>query len=120
MSDQIKEVSDAQFESAVLKSEKPVLVDFWAPWCGPCKAITPMVAALADQYGEQMTFMKCNIDDNPQVPKSFGIKSIPTLIIFSQGKPVDTIVGMVARNALEEKIKNALAGKAGSSPFVMR
>ena len=120
MSDNIKEVSDEEFESEVLKAKKTVLIDFWAPWCGPCKAITPMVEELANQYSEQMTFMKCNIDENPEIPKSYGIKSIPTLMIFKEGKLADTIVGMVARNTLEEKIKNTLEGKAGSSPFIMR
>jgi thioredoxin 1 len=115
----IREVSDAEFETTVLKAEKPVLIDFWAPWCGPCKAISPMVTELADQYGERLVFMKCNIDENPELPRSYGIKSIPTLMIFNQGKPVESIIGMVSRNSLEEKIENTLAGKAGSSPFIM-
>jgi len=120
MSDQITDISDGLFESEVLKAERPVLIDFWAPWCGPCKAIAPVVAELAGQYGEQMLFMKCNVDENPEMPKSYGIRSIPTLMIFNQGKPVESIVGITSRNSLEDKIKNTLDGKAGSSPFIMR
>jgi thioredoxin 1 len=88
----------------VLQSEKPVLVDFWAPWCGPCRAIAPLVEELASSYGDKVKFTKCNVDDNPATPVKYGIKSIPTLIFFKEGKVVDKIIGMVAKSKLEEMI----------------
>jgi len=117
MADSFMEITDENFESEVEKSEKPVIVDFWAPWCGPCKAIGPMLEDLAGSYGEEMVFSKCNVDDNPVTPGKFGIKSIPTLIFFKDGKVMEQITGMVARQKVEDSIKGVLAGK-GSSPFV--
>ena len=83
MSDTIIHTTDASFEADVLQSELPTLVDFWAPWCGPCKAIGPMLDELASTYGEQVKFTKCNVDDNPVTPGKFGIKAIPTLSIHN-------------------------------------
>jgi len=117
MADSFMEITDENFESEVEKSEKPVIVDFWAPWCGPCKAIGPMLEDLAGSYGEEMVFSKCNVDDNPVTPGKFGIKSIPTLIFFKDGKVMEQITGMVARQKVEDSIKGVLAGKGGS-PFV--
>ena len=104
MANIIQEVNDSSFDSEVLQSEKPVLVDFWAPWCGPCRAIAPLVEELASSYGDQVKFTKCNVDDNPATPVKYGIKSIPTLIFFKEGKVVDKIIGMVAKSKLEEMI----------------
>ena len=104
MANIIQEVNDSSFDSEVLQSEKPVLVDFWAPWCGPCRAIAPLVEELASSYGDQVKFTKCNVDDNPATPVKYGIKSIPTLIFFKEGKVVDKIIGMVGKSKLEEMI----------------
>jgi len=117
MADSFMEITDENFEAEVVGSEKPVIVDFWAPWCGPCKAIGPMLEDLAVTYGDQMVFSKCNVDDNPVTPGKFGIKSIPTLIFFKDGKVMEQITGMVARQKVEGSIKGVLDGKGGS-PFV--
>jgi thioredoxin 1 len=108
MSEEILEISDSSFDAEVMQSEKPVMVDFWAPWCGPCKAIGPIVEELAGQFGDKVKFAKCNVDDNPVSPGKFGIKAIPTLIFFKQGKVVDQITGMVAKSKLEKSINGML------------
>jgi len=102
----IIEIGDSSFDSEVLQAEKPVLVDFWAPWCGPCRAIAPIVEELAETFGDTVKFTKCNVDENPVTPTKYGIKSIPTLIFFKDGKVLDKIVGIVAKSRLEEMIKN--------------
>ena len=108
MAEGLLEVDDAGFDSQVLQSEKPVLVDFWAPWCGPCRAIAPIVEELAEKFGDQVTFAKCNVDDNPVTPGKYGIKAIPTLIFFKEGQVAEQITGMVARAKLEEAINKVL------------
>jgi len=108
MSEGILEVSDNSFDAEVMQSEKPVLVDFWAPWCGPCKAIGPIVEELAGEFGDKVKFAKCNVDDNPVSPGKFGIKAIPTLIFFKQGKIVDQITGMVAKSKLEKSLNDII------------
>ena len=101
----ILDIDDSSFDSEIVQAEKPAVVDFWAPWCGPCKAIGPVMEELAGSYGEQIKFTKCNVDDNPVTPGKFGIKAIPTLIFFKEGKVVDQITGMVAKSKLEDTIK---------------
>lgn len=108
MAENISEIDDSRFESEVLQSDKPVLVDFWAPWCGPCKAIGPVIEELAADFGEKVKFLKCNVDDNPVTPGKYGIKAIPTLIFFKDGKVADQITGMVAKAKLEESINGII------------
>lgn len=93
MSDTIAAVTDADFESQVLKATKPVLVDFWASWCAPCRMIAPVVEDLAGEMGEQVTILKMDIDANPGTPQQLGIMSIPTLIIFKDGRAAERVVG---------------------------
>jgi thioredoxin 1 len=108
MAEGIIDVDDNGFETDIIQSDKPVMVDFWAPWCGPCKAIGPVVEELASEYGDRVKFAKCNVDDNPVTPGKYGIKAIPTLIFFKEGQVVDQITGMVARTKLEEALSNIL------------
>ncbi len=102
------DINDDSFEKIVLKSDKPVMVDFWAPWCGPCKAIAPTIEALEKEFGDKMTFVKVNVDDNPISPSKYGVQAIPTLIFFKKGEIADQITGMVAKQKLEETIKSVL------------
>lgn len=104
MAKDILEISDSSFESEVLQSDIPVLVDFWAPWCGPCRAIAPVVEELAENFGDRVKFTKCNVDENPTTPTKYGIKSIPTLIFFKDGEIQDKVIGIVAKSRLEEMI----------------
>ena len=108
MAEGILEIDDSNFEAEVLQSDMPVLVDFWAPWCGPCKAIGPLVEDLAKTFGEKIKFAKCNVDNSPVTPSKFGIKAIPTLIFFKAGDVVEQITGMVAKSKLEEAINKLL------------
>jgi thioredoxin 1 len=108
MAQGIMDIDDKSFEAEITQADKPAVVDFWAPWCGPCKAIGPVIEDLAGTYGDQVKFTKCNVDDNPVTPGKFGIKAIPTLIFFKDGKVVDQITGMVAKSKLEDTIKTML------------
>jgi thioredoxin 1 len=108
MAEGILEINDGSFDAEILQSDKPALVDFWAPWCGPCKAIGPVIESLAGTFGDQIKFAKCNVDDNPVTPGKFGIKAIPTLIFFKNGQVVDQITGMVAKTKLEEVIQKVI------------
>jgi thioredoxin 1 len=96
----IQHVSDAEFESRVLQSDLPVLVDFWAEWCGPCKMIAPILDEIADQYAGRLTVAKLNIDDNPITPPRYGIRGIPTLMLFKNGNVEATKVGAVSKSQL--------------------
>jgi len=102
------EITDANFQSEVLNSSVPTLVDFWAVWCAPCRAIAPHVEALAKEYDGKVRVGKCDIDANPNVPSQYDVRSIPTLMVFKDGKVVGQIVGSAPRAKIEELIKKAL------------
>jgi thioredoxin len=108
-SNDVVTLQDATFDQEVLKSDVPVLVDFWAVWCGPCKAIAPAVEELAKQYKGKVKIAKMDVDEHQQVPQQFGIRSIPTLLLFKGGRVVDTIVGAVPKSKLEESLKKAIS-----------
>lgn len=100
-------VNDGEFEAKVEKNELPCLVDFWAPWCGPCKAIGPVIDELAEEYAGKVQIAKMNVDESPATPGKFGIKAIPTLIMFKNGEAVDRITGQVGKAQLKELISKA-------------
>ena len=100
------ELNDNNFDEEVIKSNEPVLVDFWAEWCGPCKMIAPSVENIRSEYEGKLKVGKLDVDSNPNVSSTYGIRSIPTLLIFKNGAPVDQIVGAVAQNVIESKVDN--------------
>ncbi len=101
------EVTDANFQSEVLQADQPVLVDFWAPWCGPCRMLTPVIEELATENAGKAKVVKMNIDDSPTTPAQYGISSIPTLIVFSGGQVVDRFVGVQPKNRLQAALDEA-------------
>ena len=103
------EISDETFDQEVVKADTLVLVDFWADWCGPCKMIAPIVEELAEEYDGRIKFTKLDVDSNPKSATNFGIRGIPTLLIFNDGKPVDQVVGAVSKAALKKRLEEALA-----------
>jgi len=108
VSDLITHVSDAAFEQEVLQSDTPVLLDFWAEWCGPCKAIAPVLDELAKQYEGKLRVVKINIDQNQQTPRTYGVRGIPTLMMFKNGKVEATQIGAVGKSQLTQMIDKAL------------
>ncbi len=109
MSQFVSEVSDANFAAEVLESDKPVLVDFWAPWCGPCRQIAPSVEAVAEKFQGKVKVMKMNVDENLDVPSKYGVKGIPTLLVFSGGQVANGYVGALPQAAISELVEKALA-----------
>ena len=107
--DNVLHVTDANFEQEVMKSTTPVLVDFWAPWCGPCKAIAPMLDQLAGEYAGRLKVVKINVDDNPQAPSRFGVRGIPNLLIVKGGEVKDQIIGAVPKAHLVKALDTAIA-----------
>ena len=105
----ILEVNDANFDQEVLRSAQPVLVDFWAVWCGPCKAIAPIVDGVATAYAGKLKVAKVNVDQNGATPSRYGIRGIPALLFFKDGKVADQIVGYVPKDVIEEKVKKLIA-----------
>lgn len=102
-------ISDDSFKQEVLDSDQPVLVDFWAEWCGPCKLIAPVVDELAHEYDGKVKFAKVNVDESPKTAVEYGIRGIPTMLIFKGGQPVKQIVGAVAKSVLQETLEEATA-----------
>jgi thioredoxin 1 len=101
-------ISDASFDTDVLKSGKPVLVDFWAEWCGPCKMIAPALEEIAQSLGGKITIAKLNIDENPQTPKKYGVRGIPTLMLFKDGQVAATKIGALPKNKLVEWVESVI------------
>jgi thioredoxin 1 len=109
MSEKITHVTDATYQKEVLEASLPVLVDFWAPWCGPCRMIAPIVEELAEEYAGKVLFAKVNTDENPNTPSKLGIRGIPTLILYVGGQEAARMVGFAAKPVLKRKIDEALA-----------
>ncbi|WP_114393267.1 thioredoxin TrxA [Oleisolibacter albus] len=108
MADAISHVTDATFDSNVLKAEGPVLVDFWAEWCGPCKMIAPALDEIATELAGAVTVAKVNIDDNPNIPTKYGVRGIPTLMLFKDGQVAATKIGAMPKQALKDWVKSVL------------
>jgi thioredoxin 1 len=111
MSEFVKDVTDSSFEKEVLGSDKPVLVDFWAEWCAPCRMLAPTVLAVAEHYGENASVVKLNVDDNPSTAQRYGIKGIPTLILFRDGKEVERVVGATSKESISRMVEKYVNAK---------
>ena len=108
MAEEVKHVGDGDFDQEVVNSDIPAIVDFWAPWCGPCRAIGPMVEDLAAEYKGRVKVAKLNIDESPRTAEKYGVRSIPTLMLFKDGKLLDTLIGLVPKDKLEAFAKKGL------------
>ena len=112
MSEHVSEVSDSTFETEVLQAGRPVLVDFWAPWCGPCRMLAPTIDQVAEKYKGAASVVKLNVDHNPAVSQRYGIKGIPTLILFKNGKEEERVVGATSKEAISRMIDKHTSGAA--------
>lgn len=108
MSENVREISDSDFQAQVLSAKVPTLVDFWAPWCGPCKSIAPVLEELAKEFAGKVQIMKLNVDENPRTPSQYNVRGIPNLVIFKNGEVVDQIVGAVPKDQLQAALTKAL------------
>mgnify|MGYP000001637688 CR=1 FL=1 len=108
MAEEVKHVGDGDFDQEVVNSDIPAIVDFWAPWCGPCRALGPMVEDLAAEYKGRVKVAKLNIDESPRTAEKYGVRSIPTLMLFKDGKLLDTLIGLVPKDKLEAFAKKGL------------
>lgn len=100
------QVTDANFQTEVLQCDLPVLVDFWAPWCGPCRAIAPVIDELAQEFAGQVKILKMNVDENPATPSTYGIRAIPTLILFKKGEVIEQVTGAVSKASLKQMLSS--------------
>ncbi len=103
------QVTDSNFETEVLKCDLPVLVDFWAPWCGPCRALGPVVEELANEYTGSVKIVKMNVDENPNTPGKYGIRAIPTLILYKNGEVLDQVTGAVSKSSIKDMISKKVS-----------
>jgi thioredoxin 1 len=108
----VSEVTDATFEADVLQADRPVVVDFWAPWCGPCRVVSPIINDLAGQHSERVSFLKLNVDDNPATASRYNVLSIPTVILFEGGEPQDTVIGARSKSHYESAWQRWLSDAA--------
>ena len=108
----VQQITDTTFDKEVLESNKLVLVDFWAAWCGPCKMVAPVIDEIADEYREAIKVVKVNTDENPSTAASYGIRSIPTLLIFNEGYIIDTIIGAIPKSTVVNRIQECLKGNS--------
>jgi thioredoxin 1 len=108
MSENVREISDSDFQAQVLSATIPTLVDFWAPWCGPCKSIAPVLEELAKEFAGKVQIMKLNVDENPRTPSMYNVRGIPNLVIFKNGEVVDQIVGAVPKDQLQAALTKAI------------
>jgi thioredoxin 1 len=106
----IHDVTDADFEAVVVQSDLPVLVDFWAEWCGPCKVLAPVIKQIADEHAERLRVVKLDVDASPATPARFSVRAMPTLLFFKDGQVVDSLVGAVPKKQVDEKVATVLAG----------
>lgn len=104
----VKSIKENEFDIEVINSDKPVLIDFWAEWCGPCKEISPILEEISDEMKDTVKVVKMNIDENPNIPNKYGIQSIPTMIIFKKGEPISTKVGVVIKSELKTWIETSV------------
>jgi thioredoxin 1 len=111
-----KTVTDASFHDDVIRADQPVLVDFWAEWCGPCRMIAPALEELSSELGDRLTIAKLNIDDNPEAPSRYGVRGIPTMILFRNGEPAATKIGAEPKTRIQGWLEEQLAGGEGSAP----
>jgi thioredoxin 1 len=108
----VREVTDASFEQDVVQSDRPIVVDFWAPWCGPCRVVSPILDDLAAQHGDRVEFVKLNVDDNPATASRYNVLSIPTVILFERGEPQETVIGARSKNHYENVWQRWLSAAA--------